>query len=261
MTAHADVSLANGTLAQMLGQATSDAQRERRSSLELQRGLLPSRLPDRDDVDVAVRYQPSGSGAEVGGDWYDLLVLPSGALGVVIGDVIGHDLRSAARMAQARLNALLAQTDPDFMGTCCYAEVRPDEATATFVLAGHPPPLLVPAVGPALLVEAEPGLPLGVVEDATYPATTVCLPPGAAFVLYTDGLVESRTDSLSDGLQRITDTPDLSSATGVEEIAYRLLATMPEGQAADDVALLVLRNLGVDLAHTGLPRQAARTVR
>ena len=278
MTAHADVSLANGRLAQMLGQATSDVQRERRSSLELQRGLLPSRLPDRDDVAVAVRYQPSGSGAEVGGDWYDLLVLPSGALGVVIGDVIGHDLRSAARMAQARsalrayateghdpcavmerLNALLAQTDPDFMGTCCYAEVRPDEATATFVLAGHPPPLLVPAVGAPLLVEAEPGLPLGVDEDAAYPATTVALPPGAALVLYTDGLVESRTEPLADGLQRITDTPDLTAATGVEEIAYRLLATMPEGQAGDDVALLVLRNLGVGRG-AALPRQAARTV-
>jgi serine phosphatase RsbU (regulator of sigma subunit) len=152
-----------------------------------------------------------------------------------------------------RLNALLAQTDPDFMGTCCYAEVRPDEATATFVLAGHPPPLLVPPAGAPRLVDAEPGLPLGVDEDAVYPATTVALPPGAALVLYTDGLVESRTDSLADGLQRITDTPDLTAATGVEDIAYRLLATMPEGEAADDVALLVLRNLGVGAA---LPRQS-----
>ncbi len=279
MTAHADVSLANGRLAHMLGQATRDVQRERRSSLELQRGLLPTRLPDRDDVDVAVRYQPSGSGAEVGGDWYDVLVLPSGALGVVIGDVIGHDLRSAARMAQARsalrayateghdptavmerLNALLAQTDPEFMGTCCYAEVRPDEATVTFVLAGHPPPLLVPVVGGSRLVEAEPGLPLGVAEAADYPATTVALPPGAALVLYTDGLVESRTDSIGDGLQRITDTPQLTAATGVEEIAYRLIATMPEGPAGDDVALLVLRNL-VGLARSApLPRRPTSTV-
>ena len=78
-------------------------------------------------------------------------------------------------------------------------------------------------------------------------------------MLYTDGLVESRTDSLSDGLQRITDTPELSAATGVEEIAYRLLATMPEGQAGDDVALLVLRNLGV-ARGAALPRQATRTV-
>ena len=117
----------------------------------------PARLPERDDVSLAVRYQPSGVGAEVGGDWYDVLVLPSGALGVVIGDVIGHDLRSAARMAQARsalrayaseghdpsqvvqrLNRLLVQTDPDFMGTCCYVEVRPDQATVT-CRAGGPP--------------------------------------------------------------------------------------------------------------------------
>ena len=279
MAAHADLSLANGRLAQMLGEATSYAQRERRSSLELQRGLLPNRLPDRPDVALAVRYQPSGLGAEVGGDWYDVLELPSGALGAAIVDVIGHDLRSAARMAQARsalsayateghgpsavmerLNALMAQTDPDFMGTVCYAEVRPEESTATFVLAGHPPPLLVPAGRPPLLVDAEPGLPLGVDEDAVYLETTVALPPGSALVLYTDGLVESRSASLTEGLTRIVTTPGITGSAAVEEIAYRLLASMPDGEAGDDVALLVLRNLGTSVAaRTPLPRQAVRT--
>ena len=258
--AQTDVSLENGRLASMLGEATSHAERERANSLELQRGLLPSRLPERADVDVAVRYQPSGYGAEVGGDWYDVLALPSGALGVVIGDVLGHDLRSAARMAQARsalrayateghdpatvmdrLNRLLAETDPDFMGTCCYAEVRPEQGTVTFVLAGHPPPLLVPTTAPAGLVEAEPGLPLGVDEQAEYAATTVPLLPGTALVLYTDGLVESRTGSLSQGLDRITRTPGVTAAAGVEQIADLLLSSMPDAEAGDDVALLVLR--------------------
>ena len=255
------VSLERGRLARALTETARRAERERENALVLQRGILPPPLPRLPRVAIAVRYLPGAAGAEVGGDWYDVIPLPGGDVGVAIGDVSGHDLEAAARMGQARsalrayasdghgpsavlarLNRLLARTDPDFLGTCAYLVFSPARETVTLVSAGHPPPLLLaPGERPRLL-QVEGDLPLGVLEETEYAETTVPLPPGSALALYTDGLVETRTLPLEVGLSRLTALRAAGPDDDLEELAERVVATAPAGTIGDDLTLLVLRH-------------------
>ena len=256
-------SLENGRLARTLTETAQRADRERSNALVLQRSILPPPLPQVPGASVAVRYVPGTAGLEVGGDWYDVLPLPSGDVGLVIGDVLGHDLHAAARMGQARsalrayaaeghppaalmerLNRLLIQTDPAFLGTCCYVQFSARRNSVHLVTAGHPPPLLIAPDGAARQVEVEPGLLLGVDDAATYIPTVVALPPGAVLALYTDGLVESRSESLDVGLARLADVPAQNPAVDLETLADRFLAQAPPDHSDDDVTLLLLRNVG-----------------
>jgi serine phosphatase RsbU (regulator of sigma subunit) len=255
------VSLENGRLAQMLAAANRRADQQRRDSLVLQRGLLPPRLPQVPGIAVAVRYVPGAAEAEVGGDWYDLMRLPGGDIGLAIGDVLGHDLRAAAQMSHARsalrayaaeghppasvltrLNRLLAETDPDFLATCCYVRFSPLRNTVTVASAGHPPPMTVAASGRASLLDVEVDLPLGVDEATRYGEVSVPMPAGSALVLYTDGLVESRATSLDTGLARLLQVPTRALVDDIEVLADRLLAHGPPARTCDDVTLLVLRH-------------------
>ncbi len=255
-----NASLDRGRLARALTEAARRADQERDNALVLQRGISPPMIPPVPGASVAVRYVPGDTGAEVGGDWYDVIELPCGDIAFAIGDVLGHDLEAAARMGQARtalradatdgqppdtvlekLNRLLTRTDADFMGTCCYVQFRPGEHSVTLVSAGHPPPMLISADGTRRLVELHANLPLGVDDTARYTATTLTLSPGATLMLYTDGLVESRTLPLDTGLERLT---ALSAPTGpgdLESLAEQLLTNAPTGADADDCTLLLLR--------------------
>jgi len=255
------VSLENGRLTRTLTETAQRADRERDKALVLQRGILPLQLPRVPGASFAVRYVPAATGMEVGGDWYDVMQLPGGDVGVAIGDVLGHDLEAAARMGQARsalrayateghapasvmerLNRLLTQTDADFMGTCCYLQFSPHRDVATLVSAGHPPPLLITADGRSALVALDANLPLGVEEHTTYSQTTLPVLPGSTLVLYTDGLVESRTLPLELGLARIAQVPTQTAGADLESLAEHFVAHAPPGQAADDLTLLLLRH-------------------
>jgi serine phosphatase RsbU (regulator of sigma subunit) len=255
------ISVEKGRLARALTETARRADRERDKALVLQRGILPPELPRVPGASVAVRYLPGAAGVEVGGDWYDAIELPSGDVGFAVGDVLGHDLEAAARMGQARsalrayatdghppaaviqrLNRLLTRTDPDFMGTCCYLQYSPHQHSVTLVSAGHPPPLLISADGQSRLVELNANLPLGVHDTACYTATTLGLPPGATLVLYTDGLVESRTLSLDVGLGRLAALSRSARRADLESLADQLLAAAPGGATADDRTLLLLRH-------------------
>ena len=237
-------------------------ERERSIAAELQRALLPERLPEVDGASVAVRYRPGGTAAAVGGDWYDVVRLPQGTVGVVVGDVTGHGVQAAALMGQlrnamrayateghppaavaARVNRLLAESWPDQLATCCYLELDPAEGTATVVRAGHPPPVVVgPEGATRLAAEVDAGLPLGVDPDASYGETTLLLGPGDTVVLYTDGLVESAALPLGEGLERlVTVAASAGAGGGAEALADRLLGAAGSADASDDVALLVLR--------------------
>jgi serine phosphatase RsbU (regulator of sigma subunit) len=226
----------------------------------LQRGILPPPLPRLPGASVAVRYVPGAVGMEVGGDWYDVIPLPCGDVGVAIGDVVGHDLEAAARMGQARsalrayateghppasvmerLNRLLAQTDPDFMGTCCYLQFSPHRDTVTLVSAGHPPPLLTDPDGRTRPVELDPNLPLGVDQRTRYSQASMAMPRGATLTLYTDGLVESRTLPWDIGLARLARVPTQTAQGDLETLAEHFLAQGPPGQT-DDITLLLLRH-------------------
>jgi serine phosphatase RsbU (regulator of sigma subunit)/PAS domain-containing protein len=245
-------------------------------SVDLQRALLPAALPNLVGARHAVRYLPWTHGADVGGDWYDVIGLGPDTAAIVIGDVAGHSPQAAATMGQLRnalrayaadghsptgvmqrANQLLLRLEPDAMATCCYLELHLAEGTATAVLAGHPPPVLRTG-GHADRLHLRTGPPLGI-PDAHYLDTTFLLPSGCTLVLYTDGLVEDRRYSLNRGLTdlctAVHSAPTNDPQLLVEHVLSADVGPQPRG---DDVAILALT---VDAELPLGPRTARRRFR
>ncbi|MGW3892357.1 PP2C family protein-serine/threonine phosphatase [Micromonospora chokoriensis] len=230
---------------------------DRQAALALQRSLLPARLPDIPGLDLAARYAP-GHDLGIGGDWYDVFVLPSGWLGAVIGDVSGHGLPSAVVMGRIRsalrayaldaddpaeaLNSLdrkIHHFEAGTLTTAVYALIAPDRTTVHLSSAGHLPPLLVAPGQPAQLVNVTVDRPLGVGRPMTSRRTTVLdLPPGAALVFYTDGLIERRTELIDTGIERLAAAVRSEPA---EALCDHIMATTAPEHPDDDIALLVIR--------------------
>ena len=212
----------------------------------LQRSLLPASLPQVPGAEVAVRYLPGTEGVDVGGDFYDVIPLPSGRIGLVVGDVMGRGLRAAAVMGQlraavrsysleghppaallARLDLLVGTLEDGMLVTALYGEWDPSRGLALVSCAGHLPPLVRHPGRPPEFLELDPGLPLGVgAQD--YVEREVALPPGSLLLGFTDGLVEGKDLPVEDGMAQ-------------------LLAVMTEPQnamAACDAALAALRPAG-----------------
>src|SRR5439155_8096743 len=183
--------------------------REHRAGVMLQRSLLPDRLPELVGLPVAARYFPARD--EVGGDWYDVMELPRGKIGVAIGDVVGHGIGAAALMGQLRtalrayaidgyepagvlerLNRLVESIRGRGMATAGYATFDKEQGTLRFALAGHPPPAIAAPGGEARLLETSPGAPLGALSYSRYVERETTLADGEILILYTDGLVELR---------------------------------------------------------------------
>ncbi|MFN2522847.1 MAG: SpoIIE family protein phosphatase [Mycobacteriales bacterium] len=185
---------------------------ERRSLKALQRSLLPGVLPRTAGLAVAARYLASDTAAEVGGDWYDVVELPGGAIGLVMGDVEGHDLGAAALMGlvrgavrayaldgqppaavMERTNTFLNQLELGRIVTLAFMQVHPATRLVTTVSAGHPPALIATDDQAVIALPTEIGPPLGVpVTGHQWPETTTRLGERATVVLFTDGLVEAR---------------------------------------------------------------------
>lgn len=244
-----------------LHEAEATAQRElhrhvaelTESSTTLQRSLLPQRLPDVAGLDVAVRYLPGTAGAEVGGDWYDVVLGTGGRVTLVVGDVEGHSLSAAAVMGRVStaLHAYLAEGHPPEVAlarvnplveeagvivTCCLATLDPATGLVALVRAGHPLPILRRADGTVLEVGHESGPPLGV-SGATWPVSMGRVQPGDRAVLYTDGLVEHRAGDMDAAVAELLDAVR-DGDSGVEEAADLVLDRVllsPE----DDIALLI----------------------
>lgn len=243
-----------------LGNAKAYEQ-ERHVAETLQRALLPSTLPPFAGVDVAVRYLTAADGVDVGGDWYDVIPLTDSCVGLVIGDVVGHDVRAASAMGQVR-NALrafvidgsldpmeaMARTDRlmDRLGltlaTGVLMVVDVQARTLSWANAGHPSPLLVRGARVRHLDDGRRLLLGGGWPSDTHPGH-IDYVAGDTIVLYTDGLIERRGESLTDGLERLVHAAHSGLRGTVDELGDHLLAQMVprDDQRDDDVALLVAR--------------------
>ncbi|MFF7176991.1 SpoIIE family protein phosphatase [Streptomyces sp. NPDC008121] len=238
-------------------------QRQRRVAETMQRHLLPH-LPAVPGLRMAARYQPAPHASQVGGDWYDAFSLTDGATALVIGDVGGHDLDAAAGMAQLR-NMLRAFTWSQ-SGPLSHAVQRLDEAlehiaeasTATLVLgsverdeeggwllrwtsAGHPPPLLVAQDGSARFLTPGGGIMLGTRTRLPRADHVEVLPPRSTLLLYTDGLIESRSHTLDDGLDRLRREAAALAGQPLDPFCDTLLDRVRPADNDDDVAILALR--------------------
>jgi serine phosphatase RsbU (regulator of sigma subunit)/anti-sigma regulatory factor (Ser/Thr protein kinase) len=233
---------------------------ERRLAAALQAALLPQEMIGTPGVEVAARYLPAAQGGSLGGDWYDVFPLGGGRLGLAVGDVVGRGLAAAALMAQLRtalrayafeghppeqvverVNDLLCFIGPSTMVTAAYLVLDPERETLQVVNAGHPPALLVEPDDTARYLDLPHGVPLGVSRGSLYQVTEHRLPTGATVVLYTDGVVEVRGESIDVGLERLRGL----AAAGHDSIEALCESVVGElvsgGRAADDVALLAAR--------------------
>lgn len=234
---------------------------------ELQRGLFPGQLPVIPGVRLAARSTPGDTSMRVGGDWYDVIALPSGEVGLVVGDVVGHDLPAASAMGQirsslrafavhetspavvlARVNTMANVLGVTDLTTCLYAIVDPAAGTFRWSSAGHLNPLVVGDTGQARLLRAEPGPPIGSSETALYVDRSSQILRGGSLLLYTDGLVERRSRSISDGLARL-ESVRMPTTDPDELCDHVLTALLGNGSpASDDVTVLALQSLPVETA-------------
>ena len=223
----------------------------------LQSAALSVDLPRRARGHVGLHYQPAGSAVPIGGDWYDVIGRPDGRLNLIIADVAGHGPDIASFMVQLRnILRAVAMEEPDPaellrransvvialhttaapFTTCCVALVEPDGCGLTWSLAGHPPPLLASRLGSRFLT-SPPGLPLGLRMDAEYTSSSTVAELGDRLVLYTDGLIESRRQSLDTGMDRLRVATEQSLELAPQDAAEWLADHVSSG--ADDVALIV----------------------
>ncbi|KJY34092.1 phosphatase, partial [Streptomyces sp. NRRL S-444] len=254
------------TVARMLAQALQRAgvaESERELTTGLQRSMMPTLGPDIPGMQIAARYVPTGGGLEVGGDWYDMIPLPSGRFALVIGDVQGHDVRAAGLMGQLRIavrayaseghrpDAVLSRTsrflaglssskgpnsyeESDFgsprFATCLYVECDPETGLLEVARAGHPDPVIRMTDGTVLMRPTAGGLPLGIVPDTDYPTTRFTLEPGETMMLCTDGLIETGGHDLDTGWARLraileseTHDPGTHGSDDLEKLADLLV--------------------------------------
>ncbi|MEF9885105.1 ATP-binding SpoIIE family protein phosphatase [Streptomyces sp. P9-A4] len=253
---------------------------------ELQRTMLPDSLPQPTGVKLASRYLPAAETARVGGDWYDAIPLPGSRVALVVGDVMGHSMTSAAIMGQLRTTAqTLAGLDlppqevlhhldeqaqrlgQDRMATCMYAVYDPVSHRITVANAGHPPPILLHLGGRAEVLRVPPGAPIGV-GGVDFEAVELDAPAGATLLLYTDGLVESRLRDVWTGIEqlreRLAATAQLTGpdhSPPLEALCDDVLDMLGPGDRDDDIALLAARFDGIapsDVAYWFLePEDAA----
>jgi serine phosphatase RsbU (regulator of sigma subunit) len=232
---------------------------ERAAAAVLQRALLPAQPPAIPGLEFASRYVPGHRG-QVGGDWYDVFTLPSGAVCLVVGDVVGHGLEAAQSMSQIRAvlrstalrtedpAELLTRLDehvqyflPDTMATALCGILGPAATTLHTSSAGHLPPVLAAPDDAATILAIPVDLPLGVKPGHPRHSIHVPLPPGFVLCLYTDGLVERRGVVVDDNIEKLrrTVTAQAPEAVCIKVMQQLVGPATPE----DDVAVLVAHDL------------------
>ncbi|MFD8000391.1 SpoIIE family protein phosphatase [Streptomyces mirabilis] len=252
--------------------------REHRAAVALQQRLLPRAALDTPAAETVGFYRPAGGGAEISGDWYDVIPLPSLRVAFVVGDVLGHGLAATATMGRLRTAVhtlaeleldpaeLLTHLDDlvqqlageaprgqrDTIGaTCLYAVYDPVTGHCTLASAGHLPPLVFRPDGTTEAPDVSPGPPLGV-GGMPFETTTVDLAPDTVLAFYTDGLIARDDHDLDAGTRRLTDTlaalcrPD----GGLHDIGRALMADLGDAPPRDDMTLLLARTHALPAEHT-----------
>jgi serine phosphatase RsbU (regulator of sigma subunit) len=243
--------------------STRRRDRDHRIAHDLQARLLPRTLPWLPGIEMAASFLPSSDGAEVGGDFYDVAVLPSGRLGISVGDIAGHDADAAALMGQLRaaVRALAGQIrEPpalvdalqwswellgfDRIATAIFARIDPVAERISAVSAGHPPPLVVSPAGDVAYLDVTPQPPLGCPAPPAI-GVSVAFPTGSTILLYTDGLVERRGVAIDAGLDALVaavrSVGGLPASELCDAVVDRMTGTV---RLRDDAALLVIRSTG-----------------
>jgi PAS domain S-box-containing protein len=252
--------------------------REHRAAVALQQRLLPRATTDTPAAETTGLYLPAGGGADISGDWFDVILLPSLRTAFVVGDVIGHGLPATATMGRLRtavqtladlelepeelltrlddlVARLAAEADPAHQetvgATCLYAVYDPIARRCSLASAGHPPPVLLQPDGTARPVTLSPGPPLGV-GGMPFETTTIHLEPGSTLALYTDGLLGCHDhDDIDAGIQRLTDrlAALVRSGRPLDAIGHILLAAA-DPLPRDDIALLLARTRALPMDAT-----------
>jgi PAS domain S-box-containing protein len=235
---------------------------ESRAAATLQRSMMPSRPPKIPGVRIAHRYMPGNRRAQVGGDWFDAIQLPGGRVALIVGDVMGHGLLSAAVMGQFRtavitmaaldlppaqllrhLDNLAHRLSPEHLATCVYVVYDPIRRTLTLANAGHIPPVLWRHDGRAELLPIPGGAPIGV-GGVPFETVEVAVPDGDWLVLCTDGLVEVRGQGIDAGLAALC-AGVIEPHQTPEEVCDQILSRVHSDDRRDDVALLVANFQGI----------------
>jgi sigma-B regulation protein RsbU (phosphoserine phosphatase) len=241
------------------------------AAVALQRSLVPSALPAVPGTEIATRFVP-GSG-QVGGDWYDVFVLPSGELGLVVGDVAGSGLGAAVIMGRIRstLRACALEfpgpadvlrkldhnmqyfEEGDVMATVSYAVLDPDSGQLRISSAGHFPPVIAAPGQHGAMAQIAVDPPIGVTDVPGRQVTTLALAPGAVLCLFTDGLIERRTEPIDDGITRLCQAVTPGPPEGV--CVSVMQALVGRQYPGDDIALLVMRWLHDQAPASAMPAQ------
>jgi phosphoserine phosphatase RsbU/P len=235
---------------------------QRRVARHLQKRLLPQALPEIPALELAARYLPASNDTGVGGDWYDVIALPEGRVGVAIGDVVGKGAQAAAYMGELRsalrayaleglgpawtLTKLARFVDMQRgqMATLIYAIVDPGDSRMRIARAGHPYPLLVHPERGGIYLTSAGGPPLGIGEVDGFPEQESAIGAGSTLLLYTDGLLERRGKRITDPESALAETAYASppdTETLCDTVIRRFVREQP---SEDDVALLAVRNAG-----------------
>lgn len=224
----------------------------------LQHALLPDILPEFPGLQVSARYVPAASGIDVGGDWYDVVLVDDHRVLLVIGDVSGHGLRAATTMASlrhaalayaaqesrpatvlAKLSDFVNSSEHDYFATVLCALIDVHARRLTVASAGHIAPLLIDD-DDGQFVALDAGVPIGVPRDSQYHETTVSVRPNATLVAFTDGLVERRGEVLDAGLARLRDAT-IGQRLALDDLLGKLVADLASEEHHDDTAIVGIR--------------------
>ncbi|MEU1200023.1 SpoIIE family protein phosphatase [Streptomyces sp. NPDC005813] len=260
-------------MAGLLGAAVERVElgaKQREIAEYLQTGLLPSALPETERLTTAARYRPATATSKVGGDWYDVIKLSDERTVLVVGDVEGHGLESAAVMGQVRTavtayaterhrpavvldraGRLLAQLGTHLIVTCCVVALDTVDGAAEVALAGHPAPLVHLPDGSVGALDAPANLPLGVSAPDGYQGREHAVEPGSILMLYSNGLIDWNSDDPEIRAQALLTADNGKADSDLQRLADRMLAEGSATQARrDDAVLLLARYEGAGTADT-----------